>query len=386
MESNMESNRRPKPPPRSSSIRANLCKFLTKTSSKTSYVVNHTQETCQDRTLPISHLSTSSLSTSSSSPHDNVVVGGTHPLQRLSEGPVTSGSSGFRPINFFRSKNKQSSHSVDMDFNEMPGMASKKKLWIKSFTSLDVPLSDTSSSSNTRNHVTNNEKAIQPNGSNNENIPSQNISLSPSGESNAILSQVVPIKTSNCSAISGVKMRIKKTTEQQQQQGNKKNRPKSEATFLEEFYSRKKIESNVEKQRKPNHHHHRHSTIEGNLRFGSLESYVRLDQLGEGSYATVFRGYSYLMSKVVALKEIRLETEEGTPFTAIREASILRCLRHANIVTLHDIIHTKETLTFVFEYVVSIQNPLLVIWKLIWQLIPLFVWKLILLSYYSIQT
>jgi hypothetical protein len=34
-------------------------------------------------------------------------------------------------------------------------------------------------------------------------------------------------------------------------------------------------------------------------------------------------------------------------------ASILRCLRHANIVTLHDIVHTKDTLTFVFEYVVS---------------------------------
>lgn len=57
------------------------------------------------------------------------------------------------------------------------------------------------------------------------------------------------------------------------------------------------------------------------------------------------------MQRVVALKEIRLEPEEGTPFTAIREASLLRCLRHANIVTLHDIIHTKDTLTFVFEFV-----------------------------------
>ena len=34
-------------------------------------------------------------------------------------------------------------------------------------------------------------------------------------------------------------------------------------------------------------------------------------------------------------------------------ASLLKGLRHTNIVTLHDIIHTKETLTFVFEYVVS---------------------------------
>ena len=64
--------------------------------------------------------------------------------------------------------------------------------------------------------------------------------------------------------------------------------------------------------------------------------------------------YSSLTNKVVALKEIRLQVEEGTPFTAIREASLLRGLRHANIVTLHDIIHTKDSLTFVFEYVVCI--------------------------------
>jgi hypothetical protein len=56
---------------------------------------------------------------------------------------------------------------------------------------------------------------------------------------------------------------------------------------------------------------------------------------------------------VVALKEIRLQEEEGAPFTAIREASLLKELKHANIVTLHDIVHTRETLTFVFEYVVS---------------------------------
>ena len=58
--------------------------------------------------------------------------------------------------------------------------------------------------------------------------------------------------------------------------------------------------------------------------------------------------------KVVALKEIRLQEEEGTPFTAIREASLLKELKHANIVTLHDIVHTKKTLTFVFEFVVSV--------------------------------
>ena len=84
----------------------------------------------------------------------------------------------------------------------------------------------------------------------------------------------------------------------------------------------------------------------------------------------------------MALKEIRLQEEEGAPFTAIREgmftqlrsalikwitmilinnfilfsstASLLKELKHSNIVTLHDIVHTRETLTFVFEFVVSI--------------------------------
>ncbi|XP_025106180.1 cyclin-dependent kinase 16-like isoform X1 [Pomacea canaliculata] len=84
--------------------------------------------------------------------------------------------------------------------------------------------------------------------------------------------------------------------------------------------------------------------------FGKIESYTKLDKLGEGTYATVFKGKSRLTDSLVALKEIRLEHEEGAPCTAIREVSLLRDLRHANIVTLHDIIHTDKSLTLVFEY------------------------------------
>lgn len=84
--------------------------------------------------------------------------------------------------------------------------------------------------------------------------------------------------------------------------------------------------------------------------FGKIESYTKLDKLGEGTYATVFKGKSRLTDNLVALKEIRLEHEEGAPCTAIREVSLLRDLKHANIVTLHDIIHTDKSLTLVFEY------------------------------------
>lgn len=84
--------------------------------------------------------------------------------------------------------------------------------------------------------------------------------------------------------------------------------------------------------------------------FGRLASYKKLNKLGEGTYATVFKGKSLLTNALVALKEIRLEHEEGAPCTAIREISLLRDLKQANIVTLHDLIHTDTTLTLVFEY------------------------------------
>ncbi|XP_062434978.1 cyclin-dependent kinase 15 [Rhea pennata] len=84
--------------------------------------------------------------------------------------------------------------------------------------------------------------------------------------------------------------------------------------------------------------------------YGTATSYVYLEKLCEGSYATVYKGISRINRQLVALKVFSLEVEEGLPFTAIREASLLKCLKHANIVLLHDIIQTKETLTFVFEY------------------------------------
>uniref|UniRef100_A0A8C9G5Q8 Cyclin dependent kinase 15 n=1 Tax=Pavo cristatus TaxID=9049 RepID=A0A8C9G5Q8_PAVCR len=84
--------------------------------------------------------------------------------------------------------------------------------------------------------------------------------------------------------------------------------------------------------------------------FGAATSYIHLEKLCEGSSATVYKGISRINGQLVALKVISLETEEGVPFTAIREASLLKHLKHANIVLLHDIIQTKETLTFVLEY------------------------------------
>ena len=51
----------------------------------------------------------------------------------------------------------------------------------------------------------------------------------------------------------------------------------------------------------------------------------------QGTYATVYKGKSRLTDTLVALKEIRLEHEEGAPCTAIREVSLLKDLKHNNI-------------------------------------------------------
>uniref|UniRef100_A0A7E4UT05 cyclin-dependent kinase n=2 Tax=Panagrellus redivivus TaxID=6233 RepID=A0A7E4UT05_PANRE len=77
----------------------------------------------------------------------------------------------------------------------------------------------------------------------------------------------------------------------------------------------------------------------------------RLEKIGEGSYATVLKGENTLNGSIVALKEIKLQQQEGLPFTAIREVSLLRGLKHANIVRLHQIVHQQHSLILVFEYV-----------------------------------
>ncbi|KAJ1552841.1 hypothetical protein HK096_010231 [Nowakowskiella sp. JEL0078] len=87
------------------------------------------------------------------------------------------------------------------------------------------------------------------------------------------------------------------------------------------------------------------------------EEYERIEKIGEGTYGVVYKARDLHTNEIVALKKIRLETEdEGVPSTAIREISLLRELNHANIVrtitrlNLLNIHHVDVKLYLVFEF------------------------------------
>ena len=80
-----------------------------------------------------------------------------------------------------------------------------------------------------------------------------------------------------------------------------------------------------------------------------MNRYKKLEKLGEGTYATVYRAQHLASGLMVALKEIRLSADEGAPSTAIREISLMKELKHPNIVQIIDVIHTETVLVLVFE-------------------------------------
>jgi len=81
------------------------------------------------------------------------------------------------------------------------------------------------------------------------------------------------------------------------------------------------------------------------------EHFIKQEKLGEGTYGVVYKARHTKTNETVALKKIRLETEdEGVPSTAIREISLLKELNHPAVVRLMDVLHEDAKLYLVFEY------------------------------------
>jgi len=82
-----------------------------------------------------------------------------------------------------------------------------------------------------------------------------------------------------------------------------------------------------------------------------MENYEKVGKIGEGTYGVVYKARSLRDDAMVALKRIRLDQDdEGVPSTAIREISLLKELRHENVVSLLEVIHEETKLYLVFEY------------------------------------
>ena len=86
-----------------------------------------------------------------------------------------------------------------------------------------------------------------------------------------------------------------------------------------------------------------------------LQTYRRLEKVGQGTYSAVYRGEDLTNGRVVALKHIRLANmdEESLEFMA-REIDVLaRLAPHPSVVSLLDVAcgKTKSSMYLVFEYV-----------------------------------
>ncbi|MCJ1466402.1 Cdc2- kinase [Pseudocyphellaria aurata] len=114
----------------------------------------------------------------------------------------------------------------------------------------------------------------------------------------------------------------------------------------------------------------------------SIHDFETLNQLGEGSkysaqsrprrldlmlnsqaYGVVYRARDKATSQVVALKKVRVTSEErqnGIPITALREISILRSLNHKNIVNVFDVAvgeKVMDEIYMVMEYAEQVGDP-----------------------------
>ncbi|KAI8821072.1 cyclin-dependent kinase 10-like protein [Fimicolochytrium jonesii] len=85
----------------------------------------------------------------------------------------------------------------------------------------------------------------------------------------------------------------------------------------------------------------------------SVDQFLKLNRIGEGTYGIVYRAKDKSTGRVVALKRLRMDSDRtGMPIGSLREISILKSLRHENIVEVLDVVVGRglENIFMVMEY------------------------------------
>ncbi|KAJ9599253.1 hypothetical protein L9F63_010255, partial [Diploptera punctata] len=85
-----------------------------------------------------------------------------------------------------------------------------------------------------------------------------------------------------------------------------------------------------------------------------LKRYEKIDFLGEGQFATVYKARDSLNDTIVAVKKVipphRAEAQDGINRTALREIKLLQELKHPNIIDLMDVFGHKSNVSLVFDF------------------------------------
>ena len=86
----------------------------------------------------------------------------------------------------------------------------------------------------------------------------------------------------------------------------------------------------------------------------SHHRYEKIEFLGEGQFATVFKARDTTNNQIVAVKKIKLGSKEdyrdGVNRTALREIKLQQELDHPNILCLLDVIGQRQNISLVFDF------------------------------------